>query len=81
MREVSNPIREGAEGFLRIQYTAISRIAVVLALLIFFSYALRTTSAVPSGVEKLGNTTLGILGAISFLLGAVCSAGAGYISM
>ena len=81
MREVSTPIREGAEGFLRIQYSAISRIAVGLALLIFFSYALRTTSAHATGVEVLGNYMLGVLGALSFLLGAVCSAGAGYISM
>ncbi|RHY11120.1 hypothetical protein DYB25_004021 [Aphanomyces astaci] len=81
MREVSIPIREGAEGFLRIQYTAISQIAVGLALLIFFSYSLRPNSLHPSGVEKLGNTTLGVLGAISFALGAMCSAAAGYISM
>lgn len=81
MREVSNPIREGAEGFLRIQYTAIARIAVGIAGLIFFSYALRPTSLVASGVEKLGNITLGILGSLSFLIGAVCSAAAGYISM
>ncbi|EQC35017.1 V-type H(+)-translocating pyrophosphatase [Saprolegnia diclina VS20] len=81
MREVSTPIREGAEGFLRIQYSAISRIAIGLALLIFFSYALRTTSAHATGVEVLGNYMLGVLGALSFLLGAVCSAGAGYISM
>ncbi|GLE05996.1 hypothetical protein PINS_up015207 [Pythium insidiosum] len=81
MRDVSNPIREGAEGFLRIQYTAISRIAVAIAGLIFFSYALRPSSALASGVETLGNTTLGILGSLSFLIGAVCSAAAGYISM
>ncbi|KAJ0405315.1 hypothetical protein P43SY_001074 [Pythium insidiosum] len=81
MRDVSNPIREGAEGFLRIQYTAISRIAVAIAGLIFFSYALRPSSALASGVETLGNMTLGILGSMSFLIGAVCSAAAGYISM
>jgi inorganic pyrophosphatase len=81
MREVSNPIREGAEGFLRIQYDAISRIAVAIAALIFFSYALRPSNALASGVEQLGNITLGVLGSISFLIGAVCSAAAGYISM
>ncbi|KAF1334221.1 V-type h translocating pyrophosphatase, partial [Globisporangium splendens] len=81
MREVSIPIREGAEGFLRIQYTAIARIAVGIAGLIFFSYALRPTSTLASGVEKLGNITLGVLCAISFLIGAICSAAAGYISM
>lgn len=81
MREVSTPIREGAEGFLRIQYTAIARIAVGIAALIFFSYALRPASALASGVENLGNVTLGVLASLSFLIGAVCSAAAGYISM
>ncbi|DAZ94687.1 TPA: hypothetical protein N0F65_000002 [Lagenidium giganteum] len=81
MREVSIPIREGAEGFLRIQYTAISRIAVGIAALIFFSYALRPSSSLASGVEKLGNITLGFLGSVSFVIGALCSAAAGYISM
>lgn len=81
MREVSTPIREGAEGFLRIQYSAIARIAVAIAALIFFSYALRPASALAAGVENLGNVTLGLLASLSFLLGAVCSAAAGYISM
>jgi inorganic pyrophosphatase len=35
----------------------------------------------PSGVEKLGNGLLGFLAALSFFLGALCSAAAGYISM
>ena len=36
MRAVSDPIREGAEGFLKVQYTAIAKFAVPLAGLIIF---------------------------------------------
>ncbi|KAL4166482.1 hypothetical protein KRP22_013740 [Phytophthora ramorum] len=81
MREVATPIRQGAEGFLRIQYSAIARIALAIAALIFCSYALRPSSALSSGVEKLGNFTLGLVASVAFLVGAVCSAAAGYVSM
>ncbi|CAI5747267.1 unnamed protein product [Peronospora destructor] len=81
MKEVAIPIRQGAEGFLKIQYTAIARMAVVISGLIFFSYALRPSSTLSSGIEKLGNFTLGIVSSVAFLVGAVCSAAAGYVSM
>ncbi len=82
MRAVSNPIREGAEGFLRVQYNAIAKIAVVLSVVITLSYMMRPASAGGShGVGKLGNGLLGVLGSISFILGALCSALAGYLSM
>ena len=81
MREVSNPIREGAEGFLKIQYNSIARYAVVLSVIIFLSFTLRPSHSGSSGLGELGNTVLGFLGSISFVLGAVCSAAAGYISM
>lgn len=82
MRAVSNPIREGAEGFLRVQYNAIAKIAVVLSIVITLSYMLRPTGGGGNhGVGKLGNTMLGLLGSLSFILGALCSAAAGYLSM
>lgn len=81
MREVSNPIREGAEGFLKIQYNTIARYATVLSVIIFLSFSFRPYNPNGAGVEQLGNTTLGLLGSISFILGAICSAAAGYISM
>ncbi|EGZ25379.1 hypothetical protein PHYSODRAFT_297061 [Phytophthora sojae] len=62
-------------------YSAIARIAVAIAGLIFFSYALRPSSTLGSGVEKLGNFTLGLVASAAFLVGAVCSAAAGYVSM
>lgn len=72
MRKVSDPIREGAEGFLRVQYTAISKFAVFVAVGIFMSYKLRPVSPNPKGVELLGSNILGFIGAVSFLLVRWC---------
>eukprot|EP00579_Thalassiosira_antarctica_P001340 CAMPEP_0201869838 /NCGR_PEP_ID=MMETSP0902-20130614/3202_1 /ASSEMBLY_ACC=CAM_ASM_000551 /TAXON_ID=420261 /ORGANISM="Thalassiosira antarctica, Strain CCMP982" /LENGTH=850 /DNA_ID=CAMNT_0048395393 /DNA_START=72 /DNA_END=2624 /DNA_ORIENTATION=- len=81
MRAVSDPIREGAEGFLHVQYTAIAQYAIPLAILIVVSYQFRPTSHAPKGVALLGNSVLGIVAAVGFVVGAVCSALAGYVSM
>jgi hypothetical protein len=82
MRSVSDPIREGAVGFLHVQYTAISKFAVPLAMLIVASYQFRPGSGEGAhGVAVLGNTVLGIVAAVGFVAGAVCSALSGYMSM
>lgn len=81
MRAVSDPIREGAEGFLRVQYTAIAKFAVPLAGLIVLSYHFRPTSGEAVGVAVLGNQILGLVAAAGFVAGAVCSAISGYVSM
>ena len=81
MRAVSDPIRQGAAGFLQVQYSSISKIALPLALLIVVSYQFRPTSSTPHGVAVLGNTLLGVLAATGFCLGAICSAVSGYVSM
>lgn len=80
MRTVSDPIREGSQAFLRVQYTAIARLAVVVAGIIFLSYQLRP-SHMGGGVQSLSSTLLGVIGAVSFVIGALCSAAAGYVSM
>ena len=142
MRAVSDPIREGASGFLQVQYSvrctrlprnscrdnflllllllhvqpritpnrqyvhlsqtndfvfflplwilvvlswrdtqAIAKFAAPLALLISFSYQFRPIGEEPTGVALLGNTKLGIVAALGFVFGSVCSAAAGYVSM
>jgi Na+/H+-translocating membrane pyrophosphatase len=81
MRAVSDPIREGAEGFLRVQYSAIFRMAFALAAVILLSYSLRPDSKSQGGVDKLGSVMLGIISCASFGIGAGCSATAGYVSM
>jgi H(+)-translocating pyrophosphatase len=82
MRAVSDPIREGAEGFLRVQYTSIAKFAVPLAALIVFSYQFRPLHPHDAkGVGLLGNTLLGVVAAVGFVFGALCSALSGYVSM
>ena len=82
MRAVSDPIREGAAGFLHVQYTAIAKFAVPLAMLIVASYQFRPEFGQGAhGVAVLGNTVLGIVAAVGFVSGAVCSALSGYMSM
>lgn len=66
------------------QYTAIAKIAVFLLAFIVMSYVLRPTGSAElqqTGVRRIGNTTLGIISGGCFLVGALCSAAAGYISM
>ena len=87
MREVADPIREGAEGFLRVQYRAIARNALGVFCLILVSYHLRPAPPAARGpggargVQALGNGALGAVTALAFVAGAACSAGAGYLSM
>ena len=80
MRAVSDPIREGSGAFLKVMYSAISQIAVIVMAVIFFSYQLRPDS-MHGGINNLGSFTLGALGTLSFAIGAGCSAAAGYVSM
>lgn len=81
MRAVSDPIREGAEGFLRVQYTAIAKFSVPLALMIVTSYQFRPSPDDPKGIALLGNMMLGVVAALGFIFGAVSSAISGYVSM
>ncbi len=69
MKEVAAAIKEGAEAFIRRQYSTITIFSVVLGLVLFGAYAL-------SGKPDLAWKT-----AASFLFGAFCSALAGIISM
>lgn len=82
MKAISEPIREGAASFLRVQYSAISKFALPLALLIIISYQFRPLNVQSyEGVARLGNFILGVVSAIGFIFGAVCSAISGYMSM
>lgn len=80
MREVSNPIREGANAFLQTQYGAIAKMSIAVAIGILLSYQLRP-SGMAGGVNSMSSFTLGLLAALSFCVGAACSAAAGYVSM
>lgn len=63
------------------QPQAIARYAIPLAALIIISYQFRPLSDKPHGVAVLGNSVLGIVSAVGFVVGAVCSAFSGYVSM
>ncbi|CAK9198798.1 unnamed protein product [Sphagnum troendelagicum] len=80
MSEISDAIRDGAEGFFRTQYGAISKMAVVLAFVIFSIYLFRKTTPEQeaAGLEK---STVASITVLSFLLGALCSGIAGYVGM
>lgn len=67
MRKVSDPIREGAEGFLRVQYGVILKLAIFVTIGIFFSYKLRDYDAA-TGIEVLGSNVMGVVGSVSFVL-------------
>ena len=80
MRAVADPIREGSRAFLSVQYGAIGKLAVVVSIIIFLSYLIRP-GQMSGGVNSLSSVTLGLLSALSFIVGALCSAAAGYVSM
>lgn len=69
MREVARAIQEGAEAFLKRQYTTIMTLSVALAIIIFLIYFFT------------GHTQLGWKTSSSFILGAFMSGLAGYVGM
>lgn len=69
MQEISQAIKEGAMAFLKRQYTTIGVLTAVLAAIIYGAYYFS------------GNPTYAWHTALSFILGAFCSALAGYIGM
>ncbi|HEX4022471.1 MAG TPA: sodium-translocating pyrophosphatase [Acidobacteriaceae bacterium] len=70
MQAISNAIREGAEAFMRRQYSTIAVLALVIAVLLYGGYHLYSRTAPYAGMTV-----------ISFLIGALCSAIAGYTGM
>lgn len=58
----------GLSGFLKVQYTAIAKIAVIAVVVIFVSYKIRPEFMNKGGVNSLGSNVLGIIGCLSFIL-------------
>ncbi|MFA6436734.1 MAG: sodium-translocating pyrophosphatase [Candidatus Paceibacterota bacterium] len=69
MQKIADAIKKGAMAFLKRQYITIGILTLVLVAVIFGGYALA------------GKVSYGWHTAIAFLLGAVCSAVAGFIGM
>ncbi|MCH7698496.1 MAG: sodium-translocating pyrophosphatase [Chloroflexi bacterium] len=90
MREISDMIFEGAMAFLTRQYRTIAIMALLTAVALFLivggvSQGVKAIvfdgGSITFGEEVVGRWEEGLLTAIAFLVGAFCSALAGYIGM
>ncbi len=80
MVDVADTIREGADAFVKRQYTTIAALAVVASVIIGVVIAVVETPAV-ADVPSLAGLPIGVLTAIAFLVGAGCSMLSGIIGM
>ncbi|KAB5524964.1 hypothetical protein DKX38_022716 [Salix brachista] len=80
MVQISDAVRDGAEGFFRAQYSTISKMALLLAVVILCIYLLRSTTPQQES-SGLGRSTSACITVAAFLLGALCSGVAGYVGM
>ena len=80
MVAVGDTIREGADAFVRRQYTTIGVLALVGAVLIGVVIGVVETAEV-ADVPSLAGPPIGVLTAIAFLVGAACSMASGIIGM
>jgi len=79
MQEISEPIKEGSEGFFITQYGTIFKLAFVVAVMLFLAYMDRSPAAPSSPIHQfVGTTFTAFLSAFAFLIGANCSAISGY---
>ncbi|HEY0443524.1 MAG TPA: sodium/proton-translocating pyrophosphatase, partial [Candidatus Limnocylindrales bacterium] len=79
MQDVGDMIREGADAFIRRQYTTIAILALVGAVVIGLVIAIFETQQVAD--TKVFGTELGVRTGIAFLVGAACSMASGIIGM
>jgi K(+)-stimulated pyrophosphate-energized sodium pump len=80
MQDVADTIREGADAFVKRQYTTIAMLALVGALIIGVVIGVVESKDV-ADVPQLANAPIGIMTAIAFLVGAACSMASGIIGM
>ena len=79
MLAVSNPIQEGSEGFFRVQYGTIAQISLVVSGLLFLLFVAKDSSEI--SVSHISPLAMGLITSVTFLMGAACSALAGYAGM
>ncbi len=80
MVAVGDTIREGADAFVKRQYTTIAVLAVVGAVIIGVVIGLVETPDV-ADVPSLAGLPIGVMTGIAFLVGAACSMASGIIGM
>jgi Na+/H+-translocating membrane pyrophosphatase len=78
MKNVANPIKEGAHGFLRTQYMTIALMAIPLSIALYIMYATRVRS---SNDPDIRSSVIAFIVSLSFLLGVFFSALSGFIGM
>lgn len=79
MQDVSDPIKEGSEGFFITQYGTIFKLALGTSVVLFFVYLNRSPASGDSDLHLyVGNLFMAFITMVSFLLGAQCSALSGY---
>ena len=78
MFEVHAAIREGAEAFMRRQYSTIAALAAGTAVLVYVLYAFVRT---PAAGEPASAGMLALATALAFVFGAACSGVAGVLGM
>src|SRR3569833_1754490 len=79
MKDVSDPIREGSEGFFITQYGTIFKLAFACSIGLFALYTIRSPASEDSPLHQyVGKTFMAFMTSISFLIGANCSALSGY---
>jgi len=80
MQDVGDTIREGADAFVKRQYSTIGVLALVGAVIIGLVIGIVETREV-ADVPDLAGAPIGIMTAIAFLVGAACSMASGIIGM
>jgi len=80
MQDIGDIIREGADAFVKRQYTTIGLLALVGAVVIGLVIGVVETEDV-ADVPSLAGTPIGIMTGIAFLVGAACSMASGIIGM
>jgi len=80
MQKISNAIKQGAEAFLRRQFSTIAMLAAAFAVVLFIGYGFIRKSL--PGIDPVDNRVV-LAGwiTISFVFGAICSLIAGYTGM
>eukprot|EP01006_Ploeotia_vitrea_P050377 TRINITY_DN67453_c0_g1_i1.p1 TRINITY_DN67453_c0_g1~~TRINITY_DN67453_c0_g1_i1.p1 ORF type:complete len:805 (-),score=122.26 TRINITY_DN67453_c0_g1_i1:904-3267(-) len=79
MKQVAGPIREGAEAFLRVQYTSIAKIAVLVCLLLGGAFFMREP---PKAAAKyVTSASMAVMTCVAFCIGSFFSGVSGWIGM
>jgi K(+)-stimulated pyrophosphate-energized sodium pump len=80
MQAVGGTIREGADAFVKRQYSTIAVLALVGAVVIGLVISIVETRDV-ADVPELAGAPIGFMTALAFLVGAICSMASGIIGM